>query len=258
MEENKSIYLMIGCCFLFVCFGLARLLCTFCITFTLFSWLRTPNSTGSRWALETSESMQLEPDPLLDNLHLQTVTLHSHSSSSASSERWSKRHCMKMSRVKYQFMILPLACLRLLYLTTSIILGELGSVGAVGGGGIVLFHIYIYRDMTGTMTCLGNGGKMREEEQGNVATWLAFWTLLCPVLCLLPKIETHSTSSHSSFGSLCVRLETDKGSCPFGVSSNTEPFPNTPLSQLLHAELGHSKVREFWGVATRSAVCTRA
>jgi len=88
MEENKSIYLTIGFFFLFVCFGLARLLCTFCITFTLFSWLRTPNSTGSRWALETSESMQLEPDPLLDNLHLQTVTLHSHSSSSASSERF--------------------------------------------------------------------------------------------------------------------------------------------------------------------------
>ena len=50
-------------------------------------------------------------------------------------------------------------------------LGGIGiSGGSWGGGGIVLFHIYIYRDMTGTMTCLGNGGKMREEEQGNVAT----------------------------------------------------------------------------------------
>ena len=53
---------------------------------------------------------------------------------------------MKMSRVKYQLMtmILPLACLRLLYLTTSIILGELGSVGAVGGGGGDCFISYIY------------------------------------------------------------------------------------------------------------------
>ena len=53
-------------------------------------------------------------------------------------------------------------------------LGENRISGAVWGGegGIVLFHIYIYTDMTGTMACLGKGGgrEMREEEQGKVAT----------------------------------------------------------------------------------------
>ena len=65
---------------------------------------------------------------------------------------------MKMSRVKYQFMtmIFPLACLRLLLLTTPIILGEIGSGG--GGGGLFYF-IYIYRhDRYHGMSGEGGGG----------------------------------------------------------------------------------------------------